>query len=351
MNSATQPSELPTNQPINTPAAPKEPRLCVRALLLVVVVIVGVVVGVSMITRPRPTTPSPSPSPTQSREPTTPSPEAIETFRQSLPAYITESLKDTNSAQYRAYKWVTESDQIPEVVAPDDEETRLFRMTQRFALATVFYSINKGNQVKSTISECEWDQQVKCTVNSSAASVAPEGFGGTLPREIGLLTSLTDIDLYWYKGLTSTIPTELGLLTRLSFLRLGAHDDLTSAIPTELGRLTRLTLLSIAGTSINSTIPTEFGLLRRLATLSLATNQLTSAIPTEIGRLSLLQNLYLSGNDLSGSIPTELGQLVALKVLELQNNRLTGTVPSEICSSLTPWVDCHEVTCTCCRCG
>jgi hypothetical protein len=175
-------------------------------------------------------------------------------FRSSLPPYTTESLQNTSSPQYRAYEWVTEIDQVPQDVAPDNEEERLLRMMQRFALATLFNSINQTGSAKSNVSECEWPYVI-CTDNTRVSSLEPDGNGGTIPREIGLLTALND--LYFYDNqLTSTLPTELGLLTGLTSLYL-YFNQLTSAIPTELGLLTNLRNLQLSNNQLTGTFPSD----------------------------------------------------------------------------------------------
>jgi hypothetical protein len=103
-------------------------------------------------------------------------------------------------------------------------------MTQRFALATLLYSINVSSSVSATSSECDWFLYIDWTADSRIVSLGgPGGKGGTIPREVGLLTELTS--LYFYENqLTSTLPTELGLLTGLTSLYL-YFNQLTSAIP------------------------------------------------------------------------------------------------------------------------
>jgi Leucine-rich repeat (LRR) protein len=297
-----------------------------------------------------------------------------EEFRQSLPPYSIESLQDTSSPQYRAFEWVTEIDRILRNDTPKDKETTLFRMTQRFALATMLYSINGAGQVQPTVSECEWSN-VTCAADSRVDSLDLGGNGGTIPREIGLLTALDRLSLY-RNQLTSTIPTELGLLVDLKFLNI-ARNFLTSAIPTELGKLTKLTVFALAHNQLDSTIPTELGMLTGLTELAVFENVLTSTlptelgllteltgialysnglrstIPTELGRLSNIRWLYLHQNQLTSTVPTELGRLSLLMDLWLYGNQLSGSLPSAMCQFRnyrppSPWVDCAEVSCTCC---
>ena len=66
---------------------------------------------------------------------------------------------------------------------------------------------------------------------------------GTLPAQLGDLSSLTRLSLY-NNELTGSIPTELGDLTSLTHLYLN-DNELTGEIPEELGDLTSFTQLSL----------------------------------------------------------------------------------------------------------
>jgi U-box domain len=349
--------------------------------VLVIIVIVGVVVGVLKAGSP----------------PTTP-----EKFNATLPPYTIESLQDPTSPQFRAYQWVTLSDQVPERDAPNDEATRIFRMTQRFAVATLLYSLGRDSWIEATVSECEWGnptsgRNVKCNADLRVVVLAFQRAGvrdGSIPREIGLLTNLTSLDLFdnslsssaptelgqlsaltyldlHSNKLNSSIPTELGQLSALAVLRLDSNlltaviptelgqlsalallrldsNLLTAAIPTELGRLSGLTYFDLGSNELTSSIPTDLGQLSAVTVVSLAYNSLTSSIPTELGQLSVLTLLNLDSNSLTSTIPTELGQLSNLDQLYLAQNLFTGSFPDALCLVRDIRIDCSEVACSCC---
>jgi hypothetical protein len=177
-----------------------------------------------------------------------------EKFYQSLPSYAKESIHLLGSPQRLAYLWVTTADQFPQQVAPEDEATRLFRMMQRFALATLWHASDGVDSFDPTASECLWFYNVACVDGSTVDHLGPIGTGGTIPREVALLTSLTELTLNQNQR-ASTIPTELGLLTRLAVLNLG-RNQLTSTIPTELGRLSLLEQLWVDENLLVGTFPT-----------------------------------------------------------------------------------------------
>jgi leucine-rich repeat protein SHOC2 len=148
------------------------------------------------------------------------------------------------------------------------------------------------------------------------------GLTGALPAEIGRLSALMRLDLF-YNQLTS-LPTEIGQLTSLR--RLSLYDNPLTSVPAEIGQLRSLTQLNLSGNQLTS-LPAEIGQLTLLEQLSLRGNQLTG-LPAEIGQLTSLTYLNLSGNQLT-RLPAEIGQLISLRVLYLDRNQLTS-VPAAI---------------------
>ncbi len=151
---------------------------------------------------------------------------------------------------------------------------------------------------------------------------------GTLPKELGNLTELTDLYLN-HGGLTGPIPKELGNLPKLEQLILN-DNRLTGPLPKELGNLPKLRRFSFGDNQLTGEIPKELGNLPELFKLSGYNNQLTGPIPKELGNLLKLTDLFLNHNRLTGPIPKELGNLLKLKHLTLNDNRLTGEIPKEL---------------------
>ena len=155
--------------------------------------------------------------------------------------------------------------------------------------------------------------------------------GDQIPLQLTDLAELKDLDLS-DNALTGTILPELSKLTQLVRLSLGSNNldtrnVLTGSIPPELARLANLQQLNLRYVDLTGQIPDEFGSLSRLRHLDLGGNRLEGEIPAEFGKLTRLQQLVLSQNNLSGEIPPELGNLGALQVLSLHENILSGTVP------------------------
>lgn len=139
------------------------------------------------------------------------------------------------------------------------------------------------------------------------------------------------LDMY-RNQLAGTLPPEIGDLTSLKELGFTANSGLTGEVPAEIGRLSKLVDLSFANTRITS-LPPEFGNLRQLEYLALHRTLLTS-LPPEFGNLSALKQIDLENSQLT-SLPPEFGNLTGLTILDIRHNRLAGAAPLRILANLT----------------
>ena len=89
---------------------------------------------------------------------------------------------------------------------------------------------------------------------------------------------------------TGTLPTELGLVTSLQHLKLNYVDlNIGTTLPTELGKLGELQTLNLRWTNIAGTLPTEYGHMKSLVDLDISHNDdLIGTFPTEYGYLKNL---------------------------------------------------------------
>ena len=172
------------------------------------------------------------------------------------------------------------------------------------------------------------------------------GLLGTLPPEIGLLSTLRDLDLRGNWGLTGPLPDEffdLSGLETLLLTRVGLGGPLTPAI----GRLASLQVLELNSTGLGGPLPPELGNLVRLEVLDLSANDLVGRIPPELGNLTRLEVLEMWNNDFSGSMPAELGNLAELELLDMEASGLTGTIPATLGNLRklkTLWLNDNELT-------
>ena len=153
---------------------------------------------------------------------------------------------------------------------------------------------------------------------------------GAIPAELSSLSSLEWLSLYG-NGLTGGVPAELAGLSKLK--RLYLHDNqLSGMIPGKLGGMSSLTHLFLHRNRLTGVIPADqWDGLDNLVWLSLYSNDLTGGIPTELTGLAKLNRLYLHENrNLGGSIPAELGQMSSLTHLLLLRTGLSGPIPDSL---------------------
>ena len=171
---------------------------------------------------------------------------------------------------------------------------------------------------------------------------------GTLPTEIGLMSSLEEFNV-GISLVSGTLPTELVQLRNLKELDVWEASLLTGTIPEEiyLADWPSLYALILGRCSFSGTISTNVGLLGGTVEFIYFNGNpaLTGTIPTEIGLLTKLQKIHLDGSTgLSGSIPSELCHLRDSKLL---------TVVKADCSTLASGevlMPCQEECCTkCCN--
>jgi Leucine-rich repeat (LRR) protein len=315
--------------------------------------VIGLAIGVAFaVMKTRSTLPN---------EPSAEPPISVTGFFKTLPEYTLIAMRNATSPQANAFQWLNSS---------EPKDLSLSQMTQRFALATFGFATgankkriwtNSTGWLDATVDVCNWHG---CVCPDDSKTVRTLGLNenhlaGTIPREIGLLSMLTDLGLAGNmldgsipteikllneslvaldvssNGLTGTLPTELGLLTGLMTLGLSRNSRIRGPLPTELGLLSVLSGLWLDHVSLSSSIPTEFGNLQSLQKFASGDAGLSGPIPTELGRLTKLRDVDLSMNKLSSTLPSELGRLSLLNSLRLHENLLSdnglnGTIPSEI---------------------
>ena len=131
---------------------------------------------------------------------------------------------DPASVHYKVMNWLMED--------PSFSSYSSSTVLQRFALGVTYWSLAKGATDRTQVGwmdyndECDWPSKSPSPCNSKGSIVAVNlegmGFKGTLAPEIGLLTSLQDLDLH-DNQITGTIPTEIGFLKNLGKISLGSR--------------------------------------------------------------------------------------------------------------------------------
>ena len=295
-------------------------------LLLLWMLAVGLVLAVVLLFSSAENDPKPAPSSTQTATPTASPTISLaptsfsDRFFNLLSTFTPENiLQDSSAPQFQAFQWVIGNESEESSVGRTDEVT-----LERYALATLFFATDgfqwsSNNTFLLEESHCDWDG-VDCTADKEAVeslSLPSENLSGTLPPEIGLLASLTSLNL--------------------------TNQNATEAI-------------------LTGPIPSEIGLLTSLVTLDISNNGLSGSIPSEIRNLNNIRTIALQNNRLEGFVPVQLGFLSNLEHLSLEKNLLTGGIPFSLCSPSFTSIqsisaDClsisdsipSEVACRCCN--
>ena len=202
----------------------------------------------------------------------------------------------TATSEAAALKWLVDDD--PLQFSPDTGPGR-YRLTQRYALATLYYATNGD----------EWDFNTDWLSDTRECS--------------------------WF-ALDCFSQDFFGVVGRQDYIA-GIHMD--------QNRL---------GNNLVGTLPHDFGLLSDLLYLDLEHNFLSGTLPESIGNLRRLQALELQSNQLTGTLPesiTNWNRATVRKGFHFENNGFVGSVPDGICQHLTEQdaltVDC-ELECSCC---
>jgi len=184
-----------------------------------------------------------------------------------------------------------------------------------------------------------------------------EDLGGDdwkLPRSTYKKPWREEEEVCTWSGIVCDDP-DSGIVTSISFMR----KNLKGTIPTEIGLLTSLKVLAISHEfGVGGTIPTEIGNLVQLDRLQLNVNNLHGSIPKEIGKIEKLLQLIVSQNRLTGTLPSTFANLLYLEKAYMYGNYLTGKADKDsmVCnmrdymggSLYELWMDCDDMYCDCC---
>ncbi|XP_052287564.1 probable LRR receptor-like serine/threonine-protein kinase At3g47570 isoform X2 [Citrus sinensis] len=180
-------------------------------------------------------------------------------------------------------------------------------------------------------SVCNWTGVTcdVCTHRVTALNISRLNLTGTIPSELGNLSSLQTLDLSfnWFSG---SIPASIFNMSSLLSIRFTNNTLFGELPPNFCNHLSNLESLFLKSNMFHGKIPSTLSNCKRLRNISLSLNDFSGTIPKEIGNVTKLIGLYLQGNQLQGEIPEELGNLGELVHLWLDNNFLTGTIPSSI---------------------
>jgi hypothetical protein len=245
---------------------------------------------------------------------------------------VSEAIEIEGTPQYKAYQWLLSNH------SKVQNDEALLHLIQRFALASLYYTTNRGASWKNisawldgTVHECYW---FGCTCTEGGILIGIDlqanGLkGGFVPgMDLALLrNSLRWLDLY-NNRLNGKLPSELAQLNLMEDLRLW-NNRFSGPLPSQLGDMMSLRDLLVQDMTVDGTLPTQLGRHSRLEYLDLSGNALRGAIPIVVGGMKSLEYLQLQDNRLTG-FPSQVGTLSKLQYLILTNNDFQQTIPTEI---------------------
>mmetsp|Transcript_29102 Transcript_29102/g.48112 ORF Transcript_29102/g.48112 Transcript_29102/m.48112 type:complete len:431 (-) Transcript_29102:112-1404(-) len=221
--------------------------------------------------------------------------------------------------------------------------TSAFRITQRYALATLHLSTEPDSWVTSfgwngfTANECTWYGLGPCEETSDGMAVT----------ELFLSSN----------GLSGAIPEEICLLENLERLSLG-ENFIFGTLPQCLGGYSKLKSLKVQGNEITGALPTGLLTIATLVEVDISDNRFDGTLDVLFeGSKTLPAGLKIfnaNENWLTGTIPVAFGFLPSLQSLKLQDNQFKAGMPVSVCNLNTAFgtngqfiVDC-VIDCSCC---
>ncbi|KAG8363616.1 hypothetical protein BUALT_Bualt19G0041000 [Buddleja alternifolia] len=154
---------------------------------------------------------------------------------------------------------------------------------------------------------------------------------GKIPRSIGNMTSLVDLD-FSNNNVDGGVPSTIGSLCQLVNFDVSGNN-LAGTLPLSLegtenckadSPLPSLVHLRLSNNQLHGRLPDWLGELTSLEELSLAFNFFEGTLPSSLGSLQNLTDLSLAGNRLNGTLPQNIGPFPELVVFDVSSNYLTG---------------------------
>ena len=212
-----------------------------------------------------------------------------------------DAFANPSSPEGKALAWLVDED--PLKLDPADP-SNMWRINQRFALATLWYTsvfewFEQTNWLE-TENECDW-YGIECAVlepnvrrRSLQDEEGEESEGGALEGE----ELEGQVELEQQKDFLSEKITEARIV---------------------------VTTLNLEGNNLQGNIPSDLHLLRYLIVLNLSKNQLVGSIPRTFEELVFLEELYLDSNTLEGDLESFIFPAIQnLQVLDLSHNQFSG---------------------------
>jgi len=168
------------------------------------------------------------------------------------------------------------------------------RLTQAFALSALWYSTNGDGWIKnegwlSAQDECVW----------FGITCQDTDLGG----DLGVETVVSGIDLR-SNSLIGTLPPDIALLRSLTNVGINANGYLSGRLPSSVGELQNVERFSVSDCSMTGSLPSEMSRMSRLSDFFCYRNQFVGPLPEFDG--SNLERFEVWGNAFTG-LPQSIG--------------------------------------------
>ena len=111
--------------------------------------------------------------------------------------------------------------------------------------------------------------------------------------------------------------------------------NLAGSLPTQIGYLTSVSAyFRIDYNSLHGALPTQFGKLKKLDDLALSQNELVGTLPTQLGALSAMKVFQIQRNQVMDKLPTEIGSLTSAVNIIAESNAIGGQHSCEYCTKV-----------------
>jgi len=235
------------------------------------------------------------------------------------------NLNQMGSAQYRALDFMAVGDEMAMAIPSGSQNSPdVYEFVTRYALSVLYFS-TAGERWTYTLnflvptSVCQWYSVLQyADLSSEFRGVACDDEG------IQVVALFLSKSYVWFCRLpVHCLPN---LKSSFSLLPLTDNNNLAGALPAEIGLLTSLVNIDFDLNSLTGTIPDSFKALIHLESFVASGNDIMGTIPAWFDSVSIIRAINWSHNLLTGSLPRNLGNLIDVVALALDNNLCTGTL-------------------------
>jgi len=245
-----------------------------------------------------------------------------------IPIHFTNYEDDISSCSSRnqALVWVSSG---------DDTVLTTAQRSQRFALATIFASLDgkQWNNNKNWVTysnSCTWFG-VTCTNDFATELILDRNnLMGMVPSEVSLLERLQFL-MVAQNQIDGSIPVSLFSIQALGTVDV-SFNKITGVIPPTVGDAFYLNSLNVENNFMSGRLTKSIGKAKNLRFLNLQSNKFVSDLPRELFNLEQLIDLNIGHNQFDGTILQDISKLKMLSRLTLGPNLFTGSIPSTISS-------------------